>query len=128
MEESFAALRGEVPSAYAAMCACLAPRWLVLRVDGETVGLRFARTEATFVPTTKSPAVELTTSRGTILDMIDGRHTLLTAVLAEGMWLRGRPADVLAFHDGLTAYLHGGVRAPSFRPLLAEFRGEEGPS
>ena len=122
MEASFTALRGEVPSAYAAMCGRLSPRRLVLRVDGETIGLRFERTEAAFVPAAKHPAVELETSRRTILDMIDGRHTLVTAVLADEMCLRGSPADVLAFHDGLTAYLHGGVRAPSFRPLLAEFR------
>jgi hypothetical protein len=121
---SFAALRAEVPSAHATMCARLAPRRLVLRVDDEAVGLRFAPAEATFVGASRNPAVELATSRRTILDMIDGRHTLLTAVLAELMWLRGRPADVLAFHDGLTIYLHGGVRAPSFRHLLAEFRGE----
>jgi hypothetical protein len=46
----------------------------------------------------------------------------VSAVLSDVHVLRGRPADVLAFHDGLAAYVHGGVRAPSFRRLLVEFR------
>lgn len=121
---SFETLAREVPSAYAAMCARLAGREVALAVDGERVAIRFAPEEATFLATPDAPAVELRTSRATILDVIDARHSLVSAVVADAMWLRGRPADVLAFHDGLAAYVHGGVRAPGFRALLAEFRAE----
>jgi hypothetical protein len=122
--ESFQALRDEVPDAYAAMCARLAPRALALRVDGERVGIAFTRESASFPRAVDHPEVALDTTRATIMDVIDARHSLVSAVMSDVLQLRGRPADVLAFHDGLTAYVHGGVRAPSFRRLLAEFRAD----
>jgi hypothetical protein len=122
--ESFSALEREVPSAYAAMCTRLAGREVALDVGGERLAIRFTAQRATFLASAESPAVELRTSRATILDVIDARDSLMTAVVADRMWLRGHPADVVAFHDGLSAYVHGGVRAPTFRTLLAEFRAD----
>lgn len=122
MVDSFGALEREVPSAYATMCSRLDGREVVLAVDGERLAIRFAAARATFLGKPEAPAVELRTSRATILDVIEARDSLLSAVVADRMWLRGRPGDVLAFHDGLAAYVHGGVRAPTFRTLLAEFR------
>jgi len=122
--DSLTALRIEAPDAHAGMCARLAGRRLRLVVDGEPVDLSFAHDDVTLPVTSDAPHVELVTSRRTILDVVDARATLVSAALGDALTLRGRPAHVLAFHDGLVAYVHGGVRAPSFRGLLRDFRAE----
>ncbi len=60
--------------------------------------------------------------RTAVLRVIDARDTLMSAVLADRLVLRGATRDVLAFHDGLIAYVHGAVRARSFPELLRQFR------
>jgi hypothetical protein len=120
--ESLAALRAEMPDAYAAMCLALAPRTLRLEVDGEVVTLRFAPRAVVDAPKDEPAAVSLLTSRATIVAVIDAQHSLVSAALAGVLDLRGAPADVAAFHDAFTLYLQGGVRAPSFPRLLGAFR------
>jgi hypothetical protein len=62
-------------------------------------------------------------TRATILGVIDGETTARRAVLDERLLMRGRLDDVVAFHDALVAYVHGAVRAPSFPRLLRAYRG-----
>jgi hypothetical protein len=57
--------------------------------------------------------------------LIDARLTLLDAVLSDALAMTGAPDDLLAFHDGLIAYVHGAVRAPSFPALLSAYRTNE---
>ena len=104
------------------MCRALAPRALELDVDDEVVTIRFDHRGIIEFVSPAPAAVSLRTSRAAILAMIDGQHSLVSAVLAGILDLRGRPADVSAFHDGFTRYLEGGVRARSFPRLLEEFR------
>src|SRR5215470_2731641 len=82
LDASFSALRAEVPEAYAAMCGALAPRALALDVDGEAVTLRFEPLRVVEVTEADPVAVSLRTSRRTILDVIDARHSLVSAALA----------------------------------------------
>jgi hypothetical protein len=70
----------------------------------------------------RAPAVECRTTRRAILDLVDARTTLMAAVVADRVWLRGSVEDLLAFHDGLMVYLGGAVRSPSFPWLLRQFR------
>jgi hypothetical protein len=120
--ESFAALRAELPGAYATFSSRLAPRTVALCVDGESVSLRFApraveRAEA------RAPAdIEAVTSKAAILAVVDADATLVEAILDDRLILRGHCDDLLAFHDGLLTYVHGAVRAPSFPRLLRAFR------
>ena len=122
LERSFDALRREVPEAYDEMCGRLSTRTLLLLVDGERVVVRFARDDARIVDSGERSAVEMRTTRKTILDVIDAKSTLMSSVLADRLLLTGTPRDVLAFHDGLMAYVHGAVRARSFPALLRQFR------
>jgi hypothetical protein len=104
------------------MCVSLAPRTLRLHVEHERVAVRFAPEEARVVDDDGECALELQTTRRTILDVIDARRTLMGAVLADRLMVRGTPRDVLAFHDGLMAYVQGAVRARSFPELLKRYR------
>jgi hypothetical protein len=118
-------LEREVPEAFGVLCARLARRTVFLDVDGERIQLRFGARVALGPPEERAH-VAVTTTRRTILDVVDRGTSLADAVLADLLVLVGAPADLLAFHDGLLDYVHGAVRAPSFPGLLAEFRTAAG--
>jgi hypothetical protein len=115
-------LERECPAAHAAMCGALSDRALRLTVDGEAVVVIFTARRASIAAAARHCSVEVCTSRRTIIDLVDAKAALLDAVLHEALSLRGAPSELLAFLDGLRAYLHGAVRAPSFAPLLRRFR------
>ncbi len=122
LSESFDLLKSEVPQAHAELCRRLAPHEVHLRVDDEDVAVRFESTRARFLPAPCAASVGVETSRDTILALVDAETTLEDAVLDGPLVLRGHCDDLLAFHDGLVAYVHGAVRAPSFPGLLRRFR------
>lgn len=121
---SLEALREECPEAFTLMCAQLAPRRARLVIEGETVTLAFAASEARLLKQSRRPSVQLTTTRQNILNVIDARLSLEEAVLADAIVLKGRPNDLSVFHAGLISYVRGAVRCPSFPPLLDRFRYE----
>lgn len=125
LRTSLGAIRRESPDAFAAMCRRLAPREVRLAVDGEELAVRFTPEDVAMLAAPCRPVVEFVTSRAAILDVIDARHSLLSAVLAETLVLRGALDDLLAFHDGLIAYAQGAVRSPSLPRLLERFRASD---
>lgn len=122
LASSFALLAREVPTAYTHMCRQLAPREVILRVDGETVALVFRCDDVHIAPHSPHPQVEIETTRATVLSVIDAEATLTEAVLDDRLLLRGRLEDLVAFHDALLTYVRGAVRAPSFPHLLRRYR------
>ncbi len=122
LADSFVALRREMPPAYVALCRCLARREVVLTVDGESVPVEFERERAVLLPAAVAPVIDVRTTRAAILDLVDAHLRLDDAVMTDRLHLRGSPDDLLRFHDGLLAYLHGALRAPSFARLLQSFR------
>jgi hypothetical protein len=119
---SLAALGQEVPAAFALLCRRLARREVRLRVDDDTVALRFLPGGVVMDPVPERPCVELVTTGRTVLDVLEARETLVSAALRDRLQLRGALDDLLALHDGLLAYVHGAVRAPSLPRLLARYR------
>lgn len=119
---SFALLQHERLDIYHEFCRRLAPRLVAVNVGDESATLTFSRRRVDRVPALRQPDIEALTDVGTVLDVIDARATLMEAILNDRLFLRGSTEDLLAFHDGLMAYVHGAVRAPSFPWLLAEFR------
>lgn len=119
--ESFAVMERDVPGAYAEMCRRLAGKRVHLRVEGDDVSLRFGRGRAELAGDAP-PHIEVHTTRRAILALIDAHQTLLDSVLRGDLELRGSPDDLLAFDDGLMAYVHGAVRAPAFATLLRSYR------
>src|SRR5206468_4266281 len=77
VDDSFAALRREVPEAHLAMCGALAPRVLRFEVDDEVAIVRFGCSDVIAVPAATTPAVALRTTRVAILSVIDGEHSLV---------------------------------------------------
>jgi hypothetical protein len=122
LAESFALLRREADDVHGTLCRRLEGRTVAIRVDGEAVAVRFDAIRADVLGSHPSAEIEVSTTRAAILDVLAGDLNLLDAVLADRLVLRGAPAALLAFHDGLLLYVHGAVRAPSFPSLLRRFR------
>lgn len=118
-------LARELPWASARMGAALGGRVVHITVDGELAAVRWhegaARVSERADPEA-APSVTLRTTRRTVMALADGDDTLLDAVLAGRVVLRGATADLAAFHGALMAFLQGAVRAPGFAHTLEEFR------
>ncbi len=119
---SFEALAREQPAIHARLCAQLAPRGVAIAVDDEIVAMRFDRHAVARGRSAGTTAIDVRTTRATVLALVDAELSLVDAVLADCLCLRGALPDLLAFHEGLTTYVHGAVRAPSFPALLAAYR------
>ena len=122
IETSLEALQREFPSAYYRMCACITGRSVSLTIDQEPVTIVFEGGAVRLVAPLKEVNVSLSTSRQTILDVIDAKLTLQEAVDREAILLQGTVEDLAAFDDGLQMYVRGAVRCPSFPGLLDRFR------
>jgi hypothetical protein len=123
LARSLSALATELPWAYAKMCRTLNGREVSIELDGAIAVVLCSADSAAVASSGVAPAVECRTTRAAVLALARAETTLLEAVLGERVWLKGRVADLLAFHDGLMIYLGGAVRSPSFPGLLYEFRG-----
>ena len=64
----------------------------------------------------------MATSRKTLLDLVDGRMSLLEAILNDLLDVRGDTLPLVRLFDAFTAYLQGAVRAPGMSQLLDRFR------
>ncbi|MGD8854558.1 MAG: hypothetical protein PVI28_19500 [Gammaproteobacteria bacterium] len=115
-------LRDEHPQVYERLCASLAPRTLLLTIDGEPVRLRFEAQRHINPDRLPEASVHLETTRETILAVIDAHYSLEGAVEAGLIELTGATEDLSAFHDGLLLYVRGAVRCPSFPSLLERYR------
>ena len=120
--DAMRALQREHGDAWGRVCAALHGRRVTVAVDAEIVPLSFDATSVTFLPFAARAHVTLHTDRATIDGLIDGGLSLMDAVGQNRLGLAGRPDDVVRFHDGLMAWLHGAVRSPSFPELLRGFR------
>lgn len=129
LARSFELLACEAREARNLLCGTLAGCDVHIWVDGEPVRLEFEPSTIRLSGARGSACIEVRTSRAAILALLDDRISLDQAILRDALELRGRPADLLRFYDGLIAYVHGAVRAPSFPRLFDAFRAtvpEEG--
>jgi hypothetical protein len=125
VRRGLAALRDELPWAFAQMARALGDRDVLLEVDDERVAVRAAAFDVAVLPAEPvgfAPRVTLRTDAATVLRLADAERTVVDATIAGELVLRGDVDDLVAFHDGLVAFLHGAVRSPSFPHLLDHFR------
>lgn len=123
LRASLEALHAETPGIYEAMCRALENRVVRIAVGGEAVALGFSKTRAVECESL-APNVALSTDPSTILALCDAETTIAAAVRSDRLELAGSSADLIAFDDGLSIYLAGAVRAPSFPGLLRDYRAD----
>lgn len=115
-------LEREAPAASARVAASLGARAVLVRVDGEALGLACRQQRLAVGPVPLHPNVTAETTRGVLLALLEGEFTLTEAVMASRVALRGPLDDLVALYDGLQAFFHGAVRSPGFPRLLDAFR------
>lgn len=115
-------LASEVPDSYHHLITTLGPLVVELDVDGELFALRGGRPPSVVEGPADRAHVRVSTSRATILDVLDAELALPEAVQAGRVRVRGSLDDVVRAHDALIAYAHAAVRAPSVPGLLAALR------
>ncbi len=117
-------LLAELPWAHARMAAALGVREVTITVDGEVTAVQSDGARVWLRDEPVAPAVTLTTTRREIVALVDAERSLVTSVVLGQTVLRGRVADLAAFHDGLLEFLRGAVRSPSFPWMMDAFRGD----
>jgi hypothetical protein len=125
LAESFVVLASELPPAWTRFSACLDGCTVEIHVDGESFTVGIAAGTATIAggPATPAPAdALLETTRRTIEDVLDARLSLREAVMHDALQVVAPLAMMSRLHAGILAYVHGGVRCPSFPALLKRFR------
>jgi hypothetical protein len=122
LRRSVEQLEREVPDSYRLLVAELGPMVVELNVDGEIFTLRGGDRLRVSDGAADTAGARITTSRVTILDVLDARVALGEAVEAGTVSVRGSLDDVQRAHDSLLAYVHAAVRASSQPTLLAELR------
>jgi hypothetical protein len=115
-------LEREVPDSYRLLVAELGTMVVELDVDGEIFTLRGGDRLRVSDGGADTAGARITTSRVTILDVLDARVALGEAVEAGTVSVRGSLDDIQRAHDSLLAYVHAAVRASSQPTLLAELR------
>lgn len=123
LERSLALLRRERPDLHSALVRAGRSLAIRLSVDDESACVRFEPTDVSVRMGAAAGDVVVTSSSQAVLAAVDGTASLARLVHDGRLDVRGRLDDVLTFHDALTVYLHGAVRAPGFTELLRSFRG-----
>jgi hypothetical protein len=122
IERSLRALAVEAAPCYAQLCERLRGRRLRIGGDGAPLVLAFGAHAVVSLDAREPADVDLHVDRTTLLALVDGELTLEEALRRDGLVMRGRVADLADAFDGLTSYVRGGVRCPSFPTLLAAYR------
>jgi hypothetical protein len=122
LEQALATLLVDAPAAYFRVLAELDGLSMALRVDGEVFGVRAASARLLFEEPDVDAAVELRTSRQTVLALIDGRSSLLDAVLARELSLRADARQLDRIARAGRAFAEGALRSRRMRALLDLFR------
>ena len=124
LARSLALLADELPEYHRLVATRIGRREVLLHVDGEDITVQSFPPRLTLTLKSHAPDVELWTKRAAISRLINGEDTLVDAILGDRVVLRGTVDDLIAFHDGLMAYLHGAVRCPAFAELRDEYLAE----
>jgi hypothetical protein len=126
LRRSLEHLAVEVPANYRHLLTELGPLVVEVDVDGEVFNVRGGQRLAVADGAASDAGARITTSRRAVLDVLDAGLPLGDAVSTGRVDVQGSLDDVLRAHDGLLAYAHGAVRAPSVPGLLDGLRTEGG--
>jgi hypothetical protein len=117
LETSLEALAKEAPAHFLAVERHLAGRSVTIAVGGAPP----VRVQLQGAPPWVHPGAEgdvsVAIAQRDLDALVAGAITIEDALWSQRLSLRGRLDDVLAFMDGLTAWLHGALRAPSLSEL-----------
>ena len=117
------ALRADVPLAYHRFQTQFGPLRASLTAGTDTRTMWLENYRLVLVNGVQAPAIEARFGLDTIDRLLDGEMTLLDAVQADRLWIRGRPEHVERFFDAFATFVTGGMRSHAMQRLLQAFRG-----
>jgi hypothetical protein len=118
---SLGTLERELPAGYRAMVQALGQRDVQVEVQREQLAICCDGTRLAIADATLKPAARARASYAALRSILEGEHSLESAVLAELLDLRGALPDLVAFYEALRSYFNAAVRCPSFAGLLSEY-------
>jgi len=122
LERCLDAIETEAPLAYRRVACALGGRAIAINIGDGLATLSMASGRHRVARDAGSGcAVELTLTDAVIGRLLEGRCTVLDAVFAGDLVLRGSADDLAALHDALLAFIHGAVRSPSTPRLLESY-------
>jgi hypothetical protein len=121
LARSLVLFEDELPALYREIARRVGVREVRCHVDFDRVTIFSDGRRLHLSRRVEAPVVQLSTSRQVIVDLVHAKATLKDALWDDRILLRGNLDDLLAFHDGLMAYLQGSVRCPSFPELLEQY-------
>jgi SCP-2 sterol transfer family len=128
LASALAALAREVPAAYQGVTAALDGVALRVEIGRSPCVLRFASGAHRFAAADERADAEVASDPGTLLDLIDARISLPTALREDRLWLRGPLETLVRFDRALALFFAGALRGKSFPALLEDLRLRGGTS
>lgn len=102
------------------LCGALAALPINLDIDREAFSVRVADGTHAIAAPIDPPLVTVRTDLATARALLDAQLTILEAVRAGRLDVRGRACDLALAAEALSAFLHGLVRCPSGGALLRD--------
>ncbi len=121
LRRSLEVLQHELPAGYADVASRLGRRAVKIEVDGERLCLLGNGAELSLAPTPLHPAASARGTSSALRAILEGNHTLDSAILADAITLQGSLLQLAAFYETLHAYFNAAVRCPSFAQLLDDY-------
>ena len=121
LRSSLSVLEHELPAGYADVASRLGRRAVKIEVDGERLCLVGDGVELSLAPTPLHPAASASGTSSALRAILEGSHTLDSAILADAITLQGSLPQLAALYETLHAYFNAAVRCPSFAQLLDDY-------
>lgn len=126
LQQSLRAIEAESPDAFRALCGALRGLEIACRVGEETFTLRGGDWCVRVESVSHSVDAHIRVAPRGLFDVLDGRRTLLEALLDDTIALMAPVGVIVSLHDGLAAMVHGAATAPSCGPLGARLAAVAG--
>ncbi len=127
VSEALAGVKRDAPACAASMARAIGAARVLVHVDDETatVACDGEQVELRSGEPADGPGAAtatLTTSSRVLLDLLDGRRTLLGAVESNALRVRARPADAAGLFDALGRFVEGVARGGDPAAVVERFR------
>jgi hypothetical protein len=120
--DSLAALRREVPDAHRRLGDALGVKIVRFHIGADVFAIRRLGRDVLVEQSAGAPNVEVETSWTTVIDIVEGRCSLLDSLLERRVAAKGPPDDIASLHQALREYVRGAVRGGSFPDLWRELK------
>ena len=121
LSKSMEMLKVEAYASYSKMVMELGDLRAMISCD-EKRTVYFDQTRFVISDDTSRIDVETSFNSDTVTDLIDGKYSIVEALLSEKLKIQGKITAINKFHIAVNAYLNGALRSPKFLQLLSEYR------